>query len=313
MPGVYNGRREERHFELDDRFAEFLCEKMAALERSAEQYRSLDRSEAQALADAYCRIFQIYGREYPQSVRVGTSNIYLRLLGLELDLQNPCQIGVTVDPDAPEIGRRVGAWIDAQRGIDRLGDALALSCQEDIVIMRLLDDGRHLAESLHVMLPSAWSPAEKYRQSFATIHEPVADSARLVASSGNVMKAIVTRGPFVRFGLSLTTLPALDNHPDHTKPWDPVWLDDPDLLASKVSVRIERQTTYPMPDLGRGLFTVRIYNTPLTQLAEDRPDLLRRLATVLRSGSPAVLAYKEIAEYALPIADWCERRGNSVT
>jgi hypothetical protein len=309
MPGVYNGRREERHFELDDRFPEFLCEKMAALERSPEQYRSLDPSEAEALAEVYWRIFGIFANEYPEFVRVIGTTIDLSLLGLQLDLRDRQQIGVSVEHGAPEIGRRVAAWVDAQRGIDRLGDALALSCQEDIVIMRLLDDGRHLAESLHVMLPSAWSPAEKYRQSFGAIHEPVADSARLVASSGNVMKAIVTRGPFVRFGLSLTTLPALDNHPDHAKPWDPEWLDDPDVLAGKVSVRIERQTTYPMPDLGRALFTVRIYNTPLRQLAGDHPDLLRRLATVLRSGSPAVLAYKEIAEYALPIADWCERRG----
>jgi hypothetical protein len=202
----------------------------------------------------------------------------------------------------------VAAWIEAQSGLHRFGDALALACQEDIVIMRLLPDGRHRAESLHVLLPSAWNPREKYQQSFGTIHEPVAESSRLVASAGNVMKAIVTKGPYIRFGLSLTTLPTLDNHPDLAKPWDPSWLASPDLLASKVAVRMERQTTYPMPDLGRALFTVRIYSTPLVDLAESRPDLVRRLAAILRSASPAILAYKGIAEYALPVAEWCERR-----
>jgi hypothetical protein len=308
LPGTYNGRREERHFELDNQLCTFLDEKLAALERAAEHYRCLDRAESAALAEVYCRIFQILAREHPDFVRVNGTTVDLRLLGLSLDLRDRQRIGVSVDSGAPEIGRRVAAWIDAQDGIDRLGDALALSCQEDIVIMRLLEDGRHRAESLHVMLPSAWSPLEKYQQSFGTIHEPVADSARLVASAGNVMKAIVTKGPYVRFGLSLTTLPLLDNHPDLAKPWDPAWLADLDLLASKVSVRIERQTTFPMPDLGRALVTVRIYSTPLMELAETRPDLLPRLAAVLRSGSPAVLAYKGIAEYAGPVAEWCESR-----
>jgi len=308
LPGIYNGRREERHFELDTQLCAVLNEKLAALERSPERYRCLDRTESAALAEVFWRLFQILEREHPEFVRVDRTTVDLRLLGLKLDLRDRQMLGVSVDPGAPEIGQRVAAWIDAQDGIDRLGDALALACQEDIVIMRLLDDGRHRAESLHVLLPSAWSPLEKYQQSFGTIHEPVADSARLVASAGNVMKAIVTKGPYVRYGLSLTTLSRLDNHPDHAKPWDPAWLNDPDLLASKVSVRIERQTTYPIPDLGRALFTVRIYSTPLTELAEHRSDLLLRLATVLRSGSPAILAYKGIAEYALPVAEWCESR-----
>jgi hypothetical protein len=310
MPGTYNGRREERHFEFDNQFHAFLDEKLAALEREPEQYRCLDRSEAGAFAEVYWRLFQLLAREHPDLMLINESTVELRLLGLSLDVRDPGHIGIATQPDAPGIGRRVADWVAAQSGIDRIGDALALACQEDIVIMRTLDDGRHLAESLHVMLPSAWRPLEKYRQSFGAIHEPVADSARLVASANNVMKAMVTRGPYVRFGLSLTTLPRLDNHPDHAKPWEPAWLDDPDLLASKVSVRIERQTTYPMPDLGRALFTVRIYSTPLVQLAENRPDLLPRLAAVLRSGSPAILAYKGIAEYALPVADWCERRAS---
>ena len=120
----------------------------------------------------------------------------------------------------------------------------------------------------------------------------------LSASADNVMKAMVTRGPYVRFGLSLTTLSMLDSRPDHDKPWDPLWLDDLDVLASQCTVRIERQTTCPMPDLGRALFTVRIYTTPLTDLAKVRPDLIPRLASILRSASPAILEYKGIAEYA---------------
>lgn len=310
LPGTYNGRREERHFELDDQLESFLTEKLVSLEHDAGKYRCLDTNEVDVLAEVYWRLFRIYAREYPDHVRIAGTTIELRLLGLRLDAGDRMRLRVSCTDDATLVGRRVANWINAQSGLDRFGDALALACQEDLVIMRMLEDGRHRAESLHVLLPSTWSPREKYQQSFATIHEPVADNSRLIASANNVMKAIVNKGPYVRFGLSLTTLPNLDCHPDHEKPWDPAWLDDLEVLASKCTVRIERQTTCPMPDLCRALFTVRIYATPLVELSRTRPDLLPRLSAILRSATPAILAYKGMAEFALPIADWCDRQAS---
>jgi hypothetical protein len=64
----------------------------------------------------------------------------------------------------------------------------------------------------------------------------------------------------------------------------------------------------PFADLGRGLFTVRIYTTPLVDLARDRPDLLPRLVTMVRDASPAVLAYKGMDHYAEGLATWCESK-----
>ena len=306
LPGTYNGRLEERHFELDDQYERYLRERLASFTRSVEPYRCIDPADPVALAEVYSRLFAILGREHPDYIVVSGEVIELCLLGLKLDLADRQNVGVSLAPDAPGIGREVARWLDAQVGLARFGDALALACQEDIVIMQIRDDGSHNAESLHVLLPSTWNPREKYQQSFARIHEPVAESSRLIASSDNVMKAMVIKGPYVRFGLSLTTRPELDSHPDHCKPWNSAWLDDVDLLASTCIVRIERQTTFPIPDLRRALFTVRIYNTPLIELADSRPDLLPRLATILRSASPAVLTYKGIDGYAGLIASWCE-------
>jgi hypothetical protein len=308
LPGEYNGRREDRHFELDNQFERFLDERLAALERDVDSYRCVDTAEPEALAEVYWRLFVIFGREYPEYVQIQGTTIELCLLGIKLDVAALHSVGVELLPNAPDVGRRVADWLSAQQGIERFGDALALACQEDIVIMRLLPDGSHFAESLHVLLPSTWNPREKYQQSFGTIHEPVAESSRLIASAHNVMKAIVTKGPYVRFGLSLTTLPALDSHPDHAKPWDDSWLDDLDLLAANITVRIERQTTHPFPNLGRALFSVRIYNTPLLDLSRTRPDLIPRLAEILRSASPAIVAYKGMTKYAGPVAEWCERQ-----
>src|SRR5687768_13211473 len=251
LPGEYNGRREERHFELDNQFERFLGERLASLGRDVDKYRCIDTAEPDALAEVYWRLFSIFGREYPDYVRIRGTTVELTLLGIRLDVSDRLNVGVELLPDAPAIGHRVAKWLAAQSGLERFGDALALACQEDIVIMRLLADGSHFAESLHVLLPSTWNPREKYQQSFGTIHEPVAESGRLIASAHNLMKAIVTKGPYVRFGLSLTTLPTLDSHPDHVKPWDDAWLENLDLLAANMTVRIERQTTHPMPDLGR--------------------------------------------------------------
>ncbi len=306
LPGTYNGRCEERHFELDNEFDRFVEEKLDSFHRAADSYRCIDPDEPDVLAGIYLRLFEVFAREYREFVRIDGDRIQLELLGIELDVRDPLHVGVTTRPDAPEIGVRVAAWVDSQRGIARLGDALALSCQEDIVIMRLRDDGQHHAESLHVLLPSTWTPLEKYRQSFGDIHVPVAESQRLIASANNVMKAIVTKGPYVRFGLSLTTWPQIDGHPDHPKPWDERWLDDPDELARNVYVRIERQTTRPFADVGRALFSVRIYLTRLDEFAAGRPGYAGRLATVLRSASPAVVKYKGISRYAEPVAAWCE-------
>ena len=308
LPGEYNGRREERHFELDNQFERFLDERLSSLTRNVDSYRCIDTAEPDALAEVYWRLFSVFGREYPEYVRIRGSVIELALLGIQIDVSNRMDVCVERLADAPNMGHRVATWISAQSGLERFGDALALACQEDIVIMRLLPDGSHFAESLHVLLPSTWNPREKYQQSFGTIHEPVAESARLISSAHNVMKAIVTKGPYVRFGLSLTTLATLDSHPDHVKPWDDAWLNDLDQLAAKVTVRIERQTTFPMPDLGRALFSVRIYTTPLTLMNRARPDLIPRLAETLRSASPAVIAYKGMGRYAGPIVDWCDRQ-----
>ena len=122
--------------------------------------------------------------------------------------------------------------------------------------MRGSDSGPGDAEALHVCFPSGWDPREKAGRDFTTIHEPVGDNARLLGASANVMKALLTKGPYVRFSFGLSPNPALDNHPVTRPPKPPasIWTD-PESAIDRIYVRMERQTTYPMPDLNRGLFT----------------------------------------------------------
>ena len=70
---------------------------------------------------------------------------------------------------------------------------------------------------------------------------------------------------------------------------------------------MERQTTFPMPDLGRGLFTIRIYVDPLVERLDREPSLAPRLAHILRSTAPEVRRYKGVDRLAPPLLTWLER------
>ena len=206
--------------------------------------------------------------------------------------------------DLTSLGAAVAGHLEGEAGVVRLADALGLCCQEDLVVMRGLPEGGDVAEWLHVCIPSGWDPAEKVGRSFQDIHVPVADSARLVASGPNVVKAMIRKGPYVRFGWGLTTNPHLNSHPA-TRPEAPD-LDGltPSEIAALTYVRMERQTTLAMPDLDRALFTVRIYLDPLVDRLEADPSLRPRLASLIASCSPEVIAYKGMADLAGPVLEW---------
>src|SRR5690606_11741947 len=130
--------------------------------------------------------------------------------------------------------------------------------------------------------PSGWDPVEKLGTGFHAIHEPIADNARLLGSSANVMKALLTKGPYIRHAWSVTLHPGRDSHPDVRRPdLTPEQWADPEIVAAHTYLRMERQTTYPMPDLGRGLFTIRIYVDPLVARLEREPSLRSRVAHLL--------------------------------
>lgn len=197
---------------------------------------------------------------------------------------------------------RLAPNIPESATLEEFADALALVMQEDFVIVQNSLEAR--AELIHVCFPSRWDPREKIGQGFAEVHVPVADSAALVKASQNVAKAMVTRGPFVRFVWALTADPSLDQHPEHPRlnPEDQL---SPDEVASRTFMRVERQTTFPMPDLERALFTIRVYMQPLTEAA-NTPESRAHLAASLRSMKPEVIVYKGFQRLYDPVLTWLE-------
>lgn len=306
LGGTYNGHREERHFEIDAEFERFIEAKLASLRRAPRLHHLTATDDPAGLTEALWRIFRVYAGEWPQMLTMTDPDVVdIHLLGIRvdgrLDRSSP---SIERLPDLTPLGDAVAAQLESQPGMAQLADALALCCQEDLVVMRGFPDGSDVAEWLHVCVPSGWDPAEKIGRSFQVIHGPVADNARLVASGPNVIKAMIGKGPFVRFGWSLTTNPDLNGHPV-SRPSAPA-LDgfSPSEVAALTYIRMERQTTLAMPDLDRALFTVRIYLDPLINRIVAEPSLRPRLVSLIASCSPEVITYKGMTELAGPVMEW---------
>jgi len=155
--------------------------------------------------------------------------------------------------------------------------ALALSVQEDLVLMK-----GPLLEALWVCFPSNWNPHDKIGRSFAEIHTPVPHSEKLQAAQANVAKAMSEKGPFVRYVWGLTFDPSLSAHPDRPKV----------LEGQQVYFRTERQTTLPLPELGRSWFLIRVYIAPVEQVANS-PARRAALREAMRTMPEAHKAYKQ--------------------
>jgi Protein of unknown function (DUF3445) len=310
---VINGKLEQKHFEQDNQLEYFLTERLNLFETQLEQRRLIHTDDETGLAESLHRVFGLYAKDHPELIHLEPDGIELKYLGLKLCYPSAA---TRIEPmiervNLTALGERVASWLERQRGVTRLFDALALSCQEDIVIMRGTADTA-FTEALSVSFPSGWDPREKIGQNFARIHEPVADNSRLIRASGNTMKALLTKCPFVRFSWGLTINPSLDNHPSSPKPEPPqAWLENPSELVKHSYLRMERQTTFPMPDLERGLFSIRVYVTPLLERLENDPSLRSRLATFLASVKPEVLEHKEMTSITPGILGWLQSGENA--
>ena len=160
------------------------------------------------------------------------------------------------------------------------------------------------AECLHVCFPSHWNPATRVGQSFEELHRPVAHGEVLERAAPNVMKALHTKGPFVRYVWSLTADDGLNQNPDLPgRPNPTLPLEAPAALAQKLTFRVERQTTCALPALQRFIFTVRIFTQPLTEAACN-PERRGRLERALLSMDDALLAYKGLTALRAPLLAW---------
>ncbi len=182
---------------------------------------------------------------------------------------------------------------------------IELRYEEDFAV---LDGATGTLPWLCVCVPSHWAPEEKVGLDFRALHAPVADNAVLVAASRQLV-ALATGGDcWERSVWTISPSPGYDQHPRRRPrtPWPGA--ADPEAFASQCWLRAERQAFFPV---GRGtsqaVFSIRVMLQPLAD-AVQAPLQARRLHDSIASMSPAVLAYKNLADAREPLLRWLSAR-----
>lgn len=219
----------------------------------------------------------------------------LPLLGLEVDLAGSArEVGPSHAPAATE--RLLGL-----RGLDLLVEGWLLACSDDLVVLHRRGPGVLAAELLAVAFPSGWPVRARAGASLAELHAPVADGERLLAASAPLSEALLTKGPFVQHVWGLDPSGRLDRDPLAPDAEAPSCPEPPGWW-----LRVERQTTLPLPGLDRALFCIRPHLVPLPALTSAQRAVLRE---AIASMSPEALAYKGIATARDALLAWLPQPG----
>ena len=187
-------------------------------------------------------------------------------------------------------------------GLEPLAAArsFGLGCSDDLVVLRRRGD-RATCELLAVAFPSGWPPRERAGADLVRLHAPVADGDRLRAASRALSEAALTKGPYRQHVWGFEPDGRLDRDPSAP---DATGYGCPD--PAHWWMRVEAQTTIPLPHLSRALFLIRPYLVPLVDLAAGQRHTL---AAAVASMSPAALDYKGIAQIRDNMINWLRSSG----
>jgi hypothetical protein len=197
-----------------------------------------------------------------------------------------------VAPDSPSsVAARAAAltWMrstlafEAPAVLDEVGrdreardpfDAFARALQEDFCVLCAGDDGEGAAALIDVRFPSGWRPERLAGASFDEIHRPVPGFPNDPQAARSMVRAMIERGPFVRFVWTLTPNDTLDQHPEARGRirWD---------AASEVWLRVERQITVPLTAASASLFLIRVYHYAFDELSAEQRATARTALAVM--------------------------------
>ncbi len=224
------------------------------------------------------------------------SRVEVPMLGVELDLT--AATARRVGDGASELA---AARLLELTGLELLTVGWLLACSDDLVVLRRRGDGVLACELLAVCFPSGWPPRQRAGASLLELHAPVADAERLQRAAPALSEALLTKGPLRQhiWGLDpdgrLDRDPSAPDAPQGAQPADPAqwWL------------RVERQTSIPLPRLGRALFTIRPHLVPLPALPGRQCAVL---ADAVASMTAATLDYKGLSGVASDLVRWLRTR-----
>jgi dimethylamine monooxygenase subunit A len=185
-------------------------------------------------------------------------------------------------------------------------DWVGRQVQEDLCVMDGNDPGSPLVAG-HLCFPSGWCLNDKMGQSFLAIHGPVPLFAEKIGRPADLMMQRVKVGrPTARVNWTI--------HPSDRLNCAPVMKQryahehegiTPENAGERYYLRSEWQTFVRYPRTNAVLFTIRTRVTPLAAAIAD-PDDARRLATLLQTMPPAMLAYKSLTNHQETLLTYLE-------
>jgi dimethylamine monooxygenase subunit A len=164
-----------------------------------------------------------------------------------------------------------------------VGEGLGRELAEDFAVLHVNDARVDRVLWLSACFPSGWRPEHVIGRSFSQIHRVIPAIDRVLRGSRGLVEAMVTRGPYVRFVWTISADDELDHHPEQGKRRP--WTND----TMQGFLRVERQTTIPLPVVRGSIFLIRTYLYRFDELTRDRRDVL---AQALAQMPLAVAKYK---------------------
>ena len=177
----------------------------------------------------------------------------------------------------------------------------SLLIQEDLVLMSPRN-GKFFLTAASLSAPSHWSLIEKFSKSLMDLHEGVPNYKE---SIGQRVEEIFDKLPsdriLERFNWSIYDSPKLFQ-PVSCKPN----VKFAETQASKLFVRVERQTIRKLSVNDSVLFTIRVYVDPILSLLEDK-CLLESLLLALENLSGPMRQYKSIDQFEMSLLTWIKK------
>jgi len=175
-----------------------------------------------------------------------------------------------------------------------LFDALCSQVQEDLAIFKFTRSTDWLS-AVHLCAPNHWSPSEKIGLNFDLIHDPIPGLEKMRKHYYPMLRSVIDKGPFYRYGWGIGTDNRLNHHPNAPLGFDQSeWNGrrfDPE--NPKLYIRVERQTLTGFHDQEAILFTIRTYFYEVNVLEKVEKDAL---ISAIESMSEASLVYKGLSK-----------------
>ena len=213
---------------------------------------------------------------------------------------HPADVWAETEGSRPAQAEALGLIAEAQgRNIPGLDHppllAAGRAVADDLCLMERRDGDWRLT-ALTLCAGSFFTASEVIGRNLAELHRPVTGfQERLLTRVTRIFDSLRDDVILERRNWSIVSDPGLFA-PDPAPMRAAIGAIDPAAAADSVWVRVERQTLRRLPISGGMLFTIRVWLTPLSEIARE-PERLARFAQAWRTAHADFRAYKRLELY----------------